>query len=310
MRPLEAVPVVGGSSEVVEVGGVREMFVCGVPERCGRAEALTAGAAVLFEVVGEPERRPCLPPVLGCGGQVRVAGRAPLGPGCSATQRGLFAVDRSGEVGVRRLRPVIFEFVEVTVAEVVAGGVGEEHLRQMKAHAEAACVDCGIEQCPGSRSGLLVAAQQRRGSRQVLCHPPVSARPGEAVRQQRIALLGEGGRRAQCFRVEGVRDGEGAAGEQFPHSAVGIRLTRGRHGCVPVGVLRPESPQDEYRLAVGVGQQAVHGGCDPLARSGVAEVVLGLVEPHHSVGLHTLDVAECGVGPRRVEWMPQLPTPL
>ncbi|MEU3282763.1 winged helix-turn-helix domain-containing protein, partial [Streptomyces antibioticus] len=53
--PLEAVPSLCCPGEVVEVGGVGEVDVGGVPEGCGWAEAAAGRAAVLFEVVGEPE---------------------------------------------------------------------------------------------------------------------------------------------------------------------------------------------------------------------------------------------------------------
>ncbi|MCF4136461.1 hypothetical protein L1856_05560 [Streptomyces sp. Tue 6430] len=55
--PLQAVPVFGCPGEVMQVVGVGEMDVGGVPEEGGRAQRAAGGAAVLFEVVGEAEYR-------------------------------------------------------------------------------------------------------------------------------------------------------------------------------------------------------------------------------------------------------------
>ncbi|GGX21308.1 hypothetical protein GCM10010341_48350 [Streptomyces noursei] len=78
-------------------------------------------------------------------------------------------------------------------------------------------------------------------------------------------------------------------------------------GRVLVGVLGPEGAQDEDRPAVGVGVEGVEGGRDPFAGLGVAEVVRGLVEPHHGVGSHAFEVVERGFGPGGVVGMPQPP---
>ena len=53
MGPLEAMPVFGSGGEVVEVVGLGEMSLRGVPEGGGRAQPAAAVAAVLFEVVGD-----------------------------------------------------------------------------------------------------------------------------------------------------------------------------------------------------------------------------------------------------------------
>ncbi|KUN34780.1 hypothetical protein AQJ27_49025 [Streptomyces olivochromogenes] len=53
--PLQAVAFLGCLGEVAQVVGVDEVGVGGVPEGGMRAQVAAGGAAVLFEVVGEPE---------------------------------------------------------------------------------------------------------------------------------------------------------------------------------------------------------------------------------------------------------------
>lgn len=117
------------------------------------------------------------------------------------------------------------------------------------------------------------------GTSQVLGDAPVGVGAGEGVGQQPVAALGEGGCRGQGWGVEGIRDGQGAASEQFPYPAVRIVPARRGQGRVLVGVFGPERAQHEDRPALRGDQQVVHGRCDLLTDRPVPDVVLGLVQP-------------------------------
>ncbi|WP_395100508.1 hypothetical protein ACGRHW_40865 [Streptomyces noursei] len=155
---------------------------------------------------------------------------------------------------------------------------------------------------------MLVAAEQFGGSCEVLGDPSVSADSGKGVGEQQVAVFREGGCGVQCFFVEGLRDGDGASGEEFPDPAVRVRSARDRQGCVLVGVFGPEGAQDEDRSAVAVGEECVEGSRDLFADMGVAEVVLGLVEPHHRTRGDAVEFVERSFGPGRVEGVPQPPS--
>ncbi len=303
--PLEAVAVLGGFGELVQVVGVGEVGVGGVPERSGWAQVAASGAAVLFEIVGEPEhrsrRRSC---VVGAGGG---GGRVLRGAGCGAAQRGLLAVDRLGEFGVGGFGPVVGELVVVVLAEVAGGGVGEKGVPEVEADAESTRVHRCFQQGSCGRGGLFVAAQQFRGAGQVLGHSAVIPGAGEGVGQQPVTVLGESGGRGQGARVEGVGDGQRVAGQQFPGPAVGIVSAWSGQGRVLVGVLGPQRAQHQHRPALLITQQSVHGRRDQLADSWVAKVVLSLVQPHHRPRSDLLQLLQRGLRAGRVEGMPQPP---
>ncbi|MGI5451424.1 hypothetical protein ACQEVM_37830 [Streptomyces sp. CA-243310] len=65
VSPLQAVAFKGFAGEAAQVVGVGDVGVGGVPKRCGWAEVRAGGAAVLFQVVGEPETRALTMPVPG-----------------------------------------------------------------------------------------------------------------------------------------------------------------------------------------------------------------------------------------------------
>ncbi|MFE3862271.1 hypothetical protein ACFXPT_17805 [Streptomyces goshikiensis] len=303
--PLEAVAGPGRLGEAVQVVGSGEMGVGRVPEGGGRAQIAANGAAVLFQVVGEPEHRPGRP---GRGlTRARVARRTQRGPGDGAAQRGLLAVDGAGEFGERHLRPAVGPLVVFALAEVVGGGVDEEGTGQMETGAESARVHRHPQQGPGGGAPLFVAVAQLRGAGEVLCQLPRGAGARQGIGQQPVAGFGEGDRSGKCGGVEGLGDGQGAALQQGADRAVHIRLVRGGQGGVPEGVLGPQRAQDQYGPALGHGQQAAHGCRDPLARHRVAEVVLGLVQPHHRPRQDTVQVVQGLRRPCRVEGVPQPP---
>ncbi|MET9127002.1 helix-turn-helix domain-containing protein [Streptomyces sp. NPDC004528] len=235
-------------------------------------------------------------------------GRASCGPGGGAAQGCLFAVDLFGEFGVGLLGPVVAELVVVVITEIVGGGVGEECLWEVEAHAEAAGVHRHLQQCAGGGlAGLFVAAQEFGGSGQILRDPTGVLAAGEGVGQQTITLRGQGHRGGQRRGVERVGNAHRVAGQQFPRPAVRISHVRFRQGGVVVGVLGPQRAQHQDRAALLVDQQLVHGGRDPLTDLRIAEVVLGLVQPHHRPRPHPVQVLQGGLGSGRVEGMPQPP---
>ncbi|WP_326613448.1 hypothetical protein OG949_34685 [Streptomyces scopuliridis] len=264
-------------------------------------------AAVLFEVVGEPELRPC-------GWRNRRAGvgdgaeRASWRSGGGAAQGGLFAVDGFSEFGEGGFGPVVGEFVVFDLAEVVGGGVGEEAVGEVGADAEVACVHRRFQHRFGGRAGVLVAVEEFGRAGQVLGHPPVDASPGEGIAQQPVTTLGEDFGRRQGVGVERVWDGHGAAGEQFPDPAVRILCSHG-HDRELAGVVGPERAQHEDRSTLRANQQVVDRRRDRLTCRPVAQVVLGLVQPHHRARPHAVQVLQRGPCAGRVEGVPQ-PQPL
>ncbi|MFJ2397269.1 hypothetical protein ACIOTI_31500 [Streptomyces sp. NPDC087843] len=64
---------------------------------------------------------------------------------------------------------------------------------------------------------------------QVLGHASIGSGAGEGVGHLLITALGEDGGRGQSLVVEGIGDGQGAAGEQFPHLAIRISLSYSGH---------------------------------------------------------------------------------
>lgn len=86
-----------------------------------------------------------------------------------------------------------------------------------------------------------------------------------------------------------------------------VRLTGAGQERVRVGVLGPQSAQDEDRSAVRGGKQSVQCGRYALAVLGVAEVVLSFVKPYHRAGRHAIEVTERGFGPGRIVGVPQSP---
>ncbi|MFM9500263.1 hypothetical protein ACKI1Q_42655, partial [Streptomyces galilaeus] len=204
-------------------------------------------------------------------------------------------MDGFGESGVGLFGPVVGELVVVAIGEVVRGGVSEEGLGEVEADAEAACVHRCFLHCFGGRAGVPVAVEEFGRSGQIVGHPPVGSGPGESVVQQSVAVLGKGGGRGQGLGVEGVRDGEGAAGEHFPRAVVRVLRAGCGQGRVLVGVLRPEGAQDQNRRALRADQQLVHGRCDLLTDRPVTEIVLGFVQPHHRTGPDTVEVFQGGL---------------
>ncbi|MEU8033996.1 hypothetical protein AB0C13_36265 [Streptomyces sp. NPDC049099] len=122
-------------------------------------------------------------------------------------------MDRFGEFGECCFCPVVGELVVVRLAEVVGGGVGEEGLWEIEADAEAARVHRCFQQRFGRRACVLVAGEELGGAGKVLGDASVGVGSGEGVGQQSVTGLGEGGRRGQGRGVEGIRNGQGAAGE-------------------------------------------------------------------------------------------------
>jgi hypothetical protein len=151
---------------------------------------------------------------------------------------------------------------------------------------------------------MFVAAEEFRGASEVLGDASVGAGTGQGIEEQLVSGPGEVVGFPQCLAVEGFWHGVGASGEEFAGSAV--RIGRAREGWfrVLIAVVGPEGAQDEDRSAVGVGKEAVEGGGDPLAVLGVAEVVLGLVEPHHRAGLDAFEVGNSGFGSARIVGVP------
>ncbi|GLV88430.1 hypothetical protein Slala03_81190 [Streptomyces lavendulae subsp. lavendulae] len=234
-------------------------------------------------------------------------GGTSLGAGGGAAQGGLFAVDEGGEFGEGLLGPVVGELVVVGVGEVVGGGVGEEGLGEVEADTEAAGVHRHFQYRCGGRGRVSVAVEEFGGAGEVLGDPPASARTAEGVGEKPVPALGESGRGGQRRSIERLGNGQHAAGQQLPYPAVRIFPSRRGQGCVPGGVLGPERAQHQDRPAFRPHEQLVHGSRDPLARRVVAEVVLGLVQPHHGARRDTRQVLQSVLGAGRVEGVPQPP---
>ncbi len=178
--PLQAVPGLGCRGKVVQIVGVGEVGEGGVPEGNGRTQRSAGGAAVLFEVVGEPEHRPRSRRGRDVGRR-EGRGRSSSGPGRGVAQGGLFAVDQLGEFSEGLLDPVLGELVVFSVIEIVGGSVGEKCLRQVEANAQAARVHRRLQHSSGRRGRPFVAVEQLGGTGQVLSHSPVGVGAGEGI---------------------------------------------------------------------------------------------------------------------------------
>lgn len=301
MPPLKSMPCRGRSCEVAEILRLREVRVSGVPEGGGWTYLPTCTAPMLFQIVSESIHR------AGCryvgGIRISAAGWVALGTGAGTTERCLFAVDRASEFGKCGLDPVLAQLVIVMIGEVVDRCVGEERLRKVKAHSEAARVHSCLQYCLGWRRAEFVAAKQFRSPGQVLRYPSIASGPGEGVRQRLIAAPCQSSCLAQRFLVEGVRNSNCASSQQLPHSAVWIG--RVCVGAVRVrgGVLRPQCAQDQNGTT-RVSEEVVDCGSDPLPHQRVAEVVLSLVQPHHCVRLYPFKICKGGLSSRGIEGVP------
>ncbi len=177
----------------------------------------------------------------------------------------------------------------------------------MEADAEPAGVHRHLQQGAGRRGAAFVTAQQFGRAGEVLGDASVFPRPGQGGGEQPVTGLRQSGGRAQRLLVEDVRHRHRAPGEQFADPAVRIGPGDLRQGGAARLVLGPERAQDQHGPPVRVGEQGVQGGRDALAGLGVAEVVLRLVQPDHGPGRHPLQVGEGGLGPGRVERVPEQP---
>ncbi|WP_328981109.1 hypothetical protein OG258_54950 [Streptomyces mirabilis] len=206
------------------------------------------------------------------------------------------------------LYPVLAELGMVVLTEVVDRGIHEEGLWKVQPHSETTRVHGDLQDRSRRGRTVLEPAQQLRRPREVLCHTPITASPAEGISQETVSIPSKSGRCPQSPLVEGFWDGEHAVSEQFPHSTMGVRGAGARQGSEPIRVLRPQSGQDEHWLAFVFSEQAVQGGCDPLAAFHGAEVVLSFVQPHHRERLYTHEIGESGLCARGVEGVPQSPS--
>jgi hypothetical protein len=80
-----------------------------------------------------------------------------------------------------------------------------------------------------------------------------------------------------------------------------------RTGGELIPVLRPQSSKNQHGTAIRIGKQGAQAGSDALTDLRSGQVVLRLVQPHHSARPDTREAFEGSVGSCGIEGMPQAP---
>ena len=223
-------------------------------------------AAVLVEVVRQPVR--------GSGsasagaasgrGRMRVSGpRAPL--------------HGAGGVGQRLLQPVLAGSVPLRIGQVAGAAASRNACGMARAHAQAAGVHRRVDQRPRGGRGVAVPGQQLRRPGQELGHPAVLG----ALRRPRPARIRRPAQLPQSAEVKAAGTGMSCPASSSRACACGSSPPAGRAvSCPSTAATAWPAPAPGARAGSRSSSRSPAATRSPSPPS-AAEVLLGLVQPHH-----------------------------
>ncbi len=262
-----------------------------VPRRGGYAVAVSALPAVLFEVVGQAVGR-------------LVGFRPMTGPGADPGEWAPGTAQWHGRVVEGAFQPVVVQQVPLDVGQVALGAGLQQGPRKRETVAQPSSVHGGLDHRPRGWRRRTIAFDQGRCAREVLRDLPLFG-VLEGFRQAAIAG-GRGAGRRQVLTGEHAGDGDAPVLDQLAGLRVRVRAPT-RLGGEGGPVLGPDGAQDQNRPPVGRVEQGPKSAGDLRAVLRVEKVVLGLVQPHHGLRRHPVQLSDQGRRTVGLDWVPQSP---